>query len=77
MTVARPILLLLLALIPLWLWWRHRRPPPALRIADGHVARRAARASWIAHLPVAARSLALAALIVAAAGPGSPAIEPR
>jgi len=72
MTVARPILLLLLALIPLWLWWRHRRPPPALRIADGHVARRAARASWIAHLPVAARSLALAALIVAAAGPRFP-----
>ena len=34
MTVARPLLLLLLAVIPLWLWWRRRRGP-SVRLADG------------------------------------------
>jgi len=71
-TFARPWLLLLLALIPLWIWLRRKRRPTAVRIADGEVAREAAKSVWIAHLPEACRALALAALALAAAGPRLP-----
>lgn len=69
MTFARPLLLLLLLAIPAWLWWRARRPPPAVRIADGVVARRAARHAWPVKLPPLLRALAYAGLVLAAAGP--------
>lgn len=69
MIFARPLLLLLVLLVPLWLWWRRRHPAAAVRIADGAVAADAARRTWLAHLPVAFRALALVALAVAAAGP--------
>jgi Ca-activated chloride channel family protein len=66
---ARPLTLLLLAAIPLWLWWRRRNPPPAVRLADGSVAAQAARSPWVARLPPLLRGAALVALILAAAGP--------
>jgi Ca-activated chloride channel family protein len=68
-TFARPLLLLLLGLIPLWLWLRRRRRPPAVRIADGAVAAQARTSPWPVRLPPALRSLAIAALVTAAAGP--------
>lgn len=72
MTFARPLLLLLLAAIPLWIWWRARRRPAAVRVADGGVARRAASAAWPLRLPPALRAAAFATLVLAAAGPRLP-----
>jgi Ca-activated chloride channel family protein len=69
---ARPWLLALLALIPLWRWLRRRRRSAPVRIADGEVAREAAKGVWVAHLPEAFRALALAALVIATAGPRLP-----
>ena len=66
---ARPALLLLLALVPLW-WWhrRGRRSRVAFSdvtpLADAGSSRR-----WLAEIPPALRSLAVGAWIVAAAGP--------
>jgi Ca-activated chloride channel family protein len=68
---ARPLLLLALALVPLW-WWlragRLRRVRGALlsdvRPAEGPVER-----IWVARLPVAFRSFCFGAWVVAAAGP--------
>jgi len=71
-TFARPLLLLLLALVPLWFWLRRRRPRSAVRVADGSVPRRAARARWIVRAPPALRGLACTALLLAAAGPRFP-----
>src|SRR5437762_4767919 len=71
MTFARPLLLVLLAGLPLWWWWRARRvarlagaPMSEVRPALGPVER-----LWIARLPASLRSVCLAAWIVAAAGP--------
>ncbi|MEZ4455940.1 MAG: VWA domain-containing protein, partial [Gemmatimonadales bacterium] len=72
MTFARPLLLLLLLAVPAWLWLRRRRPAEGVRVADGEVAAAAAGREWVAHLPVALRALALAALVIAAAGPRLP-----
>jgi Ca-activated chloride channel family protein len=69
LTFARPALLLLLAAVPAWIWWRRRRLPPAVRLADGRVASRAARRRWPVLLPPLLRSLAFTALVLAAAGP--------
>lgn len=71
MTFSRPLLLLLLAALPLWWSWRRRRlarlagaPMSDVRPAEGPAER-----LWIARLPVSLRSLCLAAWIIAAAGP--------
>ncbi|MFN0177265.1 MAG: VWA domain-containing protein [Gemmatimonadales bacterium] len=71
-TFARPFILLLLLAVPLWLWWRRRRRPLTARVADGGVPGSAAGNPWRAHLPVVFRSLALAGLVAAAAGPRLP-----
>lgn len=69
MTFARPLILVLLLGIPLWIWWRRRRRPAAVVLADREVARQAAHSSWLVRLPPILRGLAAAALIVAGAGP--------
>jgi Ca-activated chloride channel family protein len=71
-TFARPWLLILLLLIPIWISWSRRRRPVAVRVADGAVARRAAGRQWRAQLPAVLRILALAGLGLAAAGPRFP-----
>jgi Ca-activated chloride channel family protein len=70
-TFARPWLLLFLLLLPLWWRWRARRLARAAgtRSSDLRPAGGAAERVWIARLPVALRSVCLAAWIVAAAGP--------
>jgi len=72
MTFARPWFLLLLLLIPLWLWWRARRPPPRVSIADGEIPRRAMGRTWPSRLPLWCRIAAATALLLAAAGPRFP-----
>jgi Ca-activated chloride channel family protein len=69
MTFARPLILVLLLGIPLWIWWRRRRRPAAVVLADREVARQAAHSSWLVRLPPILRGLAVVALIVAGAGP--------
>jgi Ca-activated chloride channel homolog len=66
-TFVRPWLLLLLLALPLW-WWHRRRASAGVSFSDVGVAGATATAWWV-RLPVALRSLALAAWIVAAAGP--------
>jgi len=66
-TFGRPWLLLLLLTLPLW-WWHRRRAGAGVSFSDVGVAGATAAAWWV-RLPVALRSLALAAWIVAAAGP--------
>jgi len=68
---ARPLLLLALAAVPLWLWVRARRlarrsgtPMSDVGPAVGQGGR-----VWVAHLPVTLRGVCLGAWIVAAAGP--------
>lgn len=76
MRFAEPWVLLLLALVPAYLWfaWPRRRRPsgtlglPALALLGAPPSRRARSLWW----PVALRALALAALIVALARPRSP-----
>jgi Ca-activated chloride channel family protein len=71
MTVARPLLLLFLVAIPLWWWWRARRLAslPGAPMSDVRPAAGPAERLWVARLPVALRSVCLAAWIVAASGP--------
>ncbi len=72
MTFARPWLLLIGLLLPAWLWWRSRRRPTPVRIADGVVAQGAAGRRWMAAIPLGCRCLTLAALVLAVAGPRLP-----
>ncbi|HEU5261425.1 MAG TPA: VWA domain-containing protein [Gemmatimonadales bacterium] len=81
MSFARPLLLLALALLPLW-WWLRARRLARLRgtqMSDVRPAAGAAERLWIARLPVTLRSVGVGALIVAAAGPrlGSARTEAR
>ncbi|MGE0553133.1 MAG: VWA domain-containing protein [Gemmatimonadales bacterium] len=69
MEFARPAMLALLLLVPLAFWWQRRRRPPAIKLADGQVAARAAGAPWPLWIPPGLRWLAVVALLVAAAGP--------
>lgn len=69
MTFARPLLLLLLLAIPLWLWWRRRAPARAVVHGDGTLPREAGRRAWLPMVPPALRALVLAAWVIAAAGP--------
>jgi len=65
---ARPWLLALLFAIPLWLWWRRRARPDALRVTDASAAA-SVRGRWKAGLPLWCRTGAYGALVLAAAGP--------
>lgn len=72
MTFARPWLLLIGLLVPAWLWWRSRRRPTPVWIADGVVAQGAAGRRWMAAIPLGCRCLTLAGLVLAVAGPRLP-----
>jgi Ca-activated chloride channel family protein len=68
---ARPLLLLGLAAIPAWLWFRTHRLArrSGTLMSDVRPAAGAVGRLWIARLPVTLRSACLAAWIIAAAGP--------
>jgi Ca-activated chloride channel family protein len=68
-TFARPWLLLLLLLLPLWWILRRRGTIPAARYSDVTLPALASRHRWWVVLPEVLRALALAALVLAAAGP--------
>ena len=71
MSFARPLLLALLALLPLWWWVRARRLArlSGTRMSDVRPAEGATERLWVARLPVTLRSVCLGAWMVAAAGP--------
>lgn len=64
---ARPWLLLLL--VPLFLWWWRRRKRSAVKFGDTRLVEGATRSRWRSLVPPVARFIALAGLILAAAGP--------
>jgi len=66
---ARPWLLLLLLLLPLWWYQRRRRTVPAAAYSDVSLPAAVSARRWWVALPPALRIGALAALILAAAGP--------
>lgn len=68
---ANPWALLLLLLVPTWLWWIHRRQPAALTFARAGTLGAAAegRGSFLGILPDAMRAGAFAWLVIALAGP--------
>jgi len=65
---ARPLLLLLLLALPAWWWLRRRRREP-IPFGDVSLAATVPSARWKSRVPPALRGLALAAWIIAAAGP--------
>jgi Ca-activated chloride channel family protein len=70
MNFARPLLLLLLAGLPLWWWLRSRAGRPAANYSDvRQLARVGGNRKWVAELPRTLRSLTLVCWIFAAAGP--------
>ena len=71
MSFARPLVLLLLVLIPLWWLARRRRlqRAPGTAMSDIRPAAEPGGRAWVARLPVSLRSVCLASWIVAAAGP--------
>jgi Ca-activated chloride channel family protein len=67
---ARPWLLALLLLLPVWRWWQQRQPPPALVFSRaGMLAAAPHRRSVLAPLAPWIRWIALAGVIVALAQP--------
>jgi Ca-activated chloride channel family protein len=66
---ARPWLLLLLLLLPVWWMLRRRGTVPAARYSDVTLPAMARRRRWWVVLPPVLRGLAVAALVLAAAGP--------
>jgi Ca-activated chloride channel family protein len=64
----RPWMLVLLILVPLWIWWRRRRIPLVAASALT-IPIQARRRSWWPAIPIALRALTYAAWITAAAGP--------
>ena len=79
MTFVRPWLLLLLLALAAWWWWRRRNQPPAAPYSDVSLAAEASRERWWVRLPPILRVVALAALIIAVAGPriGGSEVETR
>jgi Ca-activated chloride channel family protein len=71
MSFARPYLLLLLLAIPWWLWHRRRRRSTGAVYSDVSLVEGVSSRAWILTMPPALRALALAAWIIAAAGPRS------
>ena len=69
MSFARPWLLLLLLLLPVWWMLRRRGTVPAARYSDVTLPALASRRRWWVVLPPVLRGLAVAALVLAAAGP--------
>ncbi len=69
MSFARPWLLLLLLGLVLWQWRRRRGDTPAARYSDVSIPAAVTIGRWWVALPPVLRSVALAALILAAAGP--------
>lgn len=69
MSFARPWLLLLLLLLPLWWYQRRRRTVPAAGYSDVSLPATVSAKRWWVALPPALRIGALAALILATAGP--------
>jgi Ca-activated chloride channel family protein len=68
-TFARPLLLLLLLALPLWYWRRRRQDIPAARFSDVSLPAAVSANRWWVVLPPLFRAVAVASLIVAAAGP--------
>lgn len=71
MSFARPWLLPLLLVVPLW-WWLRARRLAQLRgatLSDARPVAGIVRRMWVARLPVALRTVCLVAWIIAAAGP--------
>jgi Ca-activated chloride channel family protein len=66
---ARPWLLFLLLLLPVWWMLRRRGTVPAARYSDVTLPAMASRRRWWVVLPPVLRGLAVAALVLAAAGP--------
>ena len=69
MSFARPLVLLLLIAIPLWAWRRRRQDVPAARFSDVTLPAAVSANRWWVVLPPVLRAAALAALVIAAAGP--------
>ena len=69
MSFARPWLLFLLLLLPVWWMLRRRGTVPAARYSDVTLPALASRRRWWVVLPPVLRGLAVAALVLAAAGP--------
>ncbi|HEX6106959.1 MAG TPA: VWA domain-containing protein [Gemmatimonadales bacterium] len=69
MSFARPWLLLLLPLLALWWYLRRRQSVPAAPYSDVSLPAAVSARRWWVVLPPVFRSLAVAALIIAAAGP--------
>jgi Ca-activated chloride channel homolog len=69
MSFVRPWVLLLLLGLALWWWIRRRNSAPAARFSDVTLPAQAASRSWWVMLPPGLRALALATLVLAAAGP--------
>jgi Ca-activated chloride channel family protein len=69
-TFTRPVILVLLLSVPLWLWWRRRRQSPAARYSDLEpVSRARLSRRWLAEIPLGLRATALICWVVGAAGP--------
>ena len=69
MNFIRPEILLLLLTLPAWWLWRRKRPRPGAVYSDVSLARQLTTATWLSRIPPASRAIALAAWIIAAAGP--------
>ena len=69
MSFARPLLLLLLLAILFWAWRRRRQDVPAARFSDVSLPAAVSANRWWVVLPPVFRAAALAALVIAAAGP--------
>ncbi len=69
MSFARPWLLVLLLLVPLWLWWRTRRRAGPVGYSDTGLLGPATARPWRSRLPLWCRAIATVALLLAAAGP--------